>query len=89
MNQPFSNPVWDLNITRQELLSVLKNPKHKRFDFYLARVLSWVPFFQVFKYYVTPSLFKKYYPRIRSEMKADLLGSSRMTFWNWVYKKIH
>lgn len=88
MSRPFSNPLWDLNVTRRQLRAVLRNPGHGRFDFYFSRVLSWVPFFQVFKYYVTPSLFKKHYPRVRSEMRTDLLGESRIPFWNWVYKKL-
>lgn len=84
-----SHATWDLKISPRTFRKILKNPKDKNFHFLMARLLSRVPFMEVFRHhYITLTQFKKYYPKVRKQMQADLLGAGRIKFWNWLYKKI-
>lgn len=82
------NPCWDMNISRGTFKKVLHNPRDRRFPGYFARLLSYVPFFEVFHGFITPAQFKKYFPRIRHLVGADLVGAGRLEFWNWLYKRM-
>lgn len=83
-----TNPIWDLNVNLREFKKVLKNPRDARFEFFLSRVLSRVPFYHAFHGFITPHQFKKYYPKVRHNLDADLLGAGRLFFWDWLHKKI-
>lgn len=83
-----SHPMWDMKISPAEFKKVLKNPRDRRFSVFFVRVLSRVPFSEAFHKFITPFLFKKYYPRVRRQVNADLLGAGRVSFWDWLYKRI-
>lgn len=83
-----NNPVWDMPLSKAAFKKVLKNPRDKRFLPFLARTLSWVPFYDVFREYITPAQFKKYFPRVRREIDTDLLGAGRLPFWKWLYRRL-
>ena len=83
-----SHPTWDLNLKLKDFKKVLKHPEDKRFLTFFSRVLSRVPFYDVFHGFMTPQEFKKHYPRVRKRLETDLLGAGRLPFWNWLYRKI-
>lgn len=82
------NPTWDLNISLNHFKKVLRHPQDKRFPYFFTRVLSRVPFYEAFHHFITPRQFKKYYPKVRRAVDADLLGAGRIPFWDWLYKKL-
>ena len=84
-----NHPVWDLNVSKREFKKVLQKPDDDRFLFYFSRVLSRVPFREAFHQYITLHQFKKYFPQARRLMNADLLGAGRLSFWNWLYRKVN
>lgn len=83
-----SYPIWDLDVSLQEFKKALKHSRGRQFYLYLARVLSRVPFRDVFKKYITPQQFKKHYKKVRRLVDADLLGAGRIAFWDWVYRRL-
>ncbi|GEM_PF-4695187 len=82
------HPNWDLNISLNQFRKVLKNPKDKRFSLFFTRVLSRVPFREVFHYFITPKQFKKYYLKLRKQINADFAGAGKIEFWDFLYKKV-
>ena len=82
------NPCWDMKTSPATFRKVLKNPGDRRFPDYFVRVLSWVPFHQVFHRYITPRQFKKQFPKVKRLLNADIAGAGRLEFWNWLYKKL-
>ena len=82
------NPFWEYNVSRKQCKKVINNPMDKRFFEFLSRVLSYVPAREVFREYITPRHFKKYYPKVRRFVDADLVGAGRLEFWDWLYKRL-
>lgn len=82
------NPTWDLNVSPGQFRKVLKNPRSSRFNLYFARVLSRVPFYEVFHRFITPRQFIRHYPRIRRWLVIDLFGAGRLRFWDWLYRRL-
>ena len=83
-----TNPAWDLKVSLRTFKSVLKNSKDERFTKFFARTLARVPFREAFHHYITKQQFKKYYPKMRKHLKSDLLGISRIEFWDFLYRKV-
>ena len=83
-----TNPTWDMKIGLKEFKRVLKSPGDPRFHLFLARVLSRVPFFEVFHGFITPRQFKRDFRKIKHLIRIDPLGAGRLEFWEWLYPKI-
>lgn len=82
------NPFWDSEISRREVKKVLKHPRDRRFGPFLARILSYLPPYEVFHKYITPGQFKSHYPKVKRLVDEDLIGAGRLEFWDWLYKKL-
>lgn len=82
------NPVWDLDVSPRQFKRVLRHSRDERFPNFFVRVLSRVPFREVFHRYITPQQFKKYYPKFRRRLESDLIGAGRTPFWNWLHRRL-
>ena len=83
-----NHPTWDMAISRREFKNVLSHPRDSRFPKFLIRVLSRVPFYDVFHGFLTPQQFQKYYPGVRKLLKGDIFGADRISFLDLVHRKL-
>jgi len=79
-----SHPTWDLNMSTQEFRQELLSARDQKLLILLARLLSRVPFREVFSY-ISFDTFVQNYLKAKPHMTSDLLGLGRMEFWDWLY----
>lgn len=83
------NWLWDRKITVAEARKYLKNPDDKNFLAMAALLLSRKnePG-EVFKDYLDPVIFCKYWSAIKRRMRQDKWSDSRIVFWQAIYEKL-
>ena len=84
-----TNWLWDRKITDSEARRVLKDPSHKEYAVLGALLLSRrnEPR-EIFKNYIKPLEFCRYWPAIKRRMRADKWNEPRMIFWQAIYEKL-
>lgn len=83
-----SNWLWDRKMTDSEARRILKDPSRREFISLAAVLLSRMnePR-EVFKDYIKPQEFCRYWPAIKRKMRADKWNEPRIVFWQAVYEK--
>lgn len=81
-----SHPSWDLNMSSQEFRQALLSAHDQKLLVLQARLLSRVPFREVFSY-ISFDNFVQNYLSIKPYMTSDLLGLGRIEFWDWLYEQ--
>lgn len=81
--------LWDRNISVQEARRILKRPEDERFILIASLLFSRKnePE-EVFKNYIDPLLFTKYWIRIKKRMRQDKWAGDRIIFWQAIYEKL-
>jgi len=81
--------LWDRKINISRAKKSLKNPKQKDFFLLAALLLSRnnTPK-EVFKDYLDPLLFCKYWTGIKKRMRKDKWSEPRIIFWQVIYEKL-
>lgn len=84
-----NNWLWDRKITDSRVKDILKRPGGKDFIAMAALLLSRKnePD-RVFKDYLDPAVFCKYWPRIKRKMRQDKWSEPRIIFWQAIYEKL-
>ena len=81
--------LWDRKIKYSEAKRILKDPKDKRFILMASLLLARKhDTKEVFKDYLSPLLFCKYWYVIRKKMREDRWNQSRVIFWQAIYEKL-
>lgn len=83
------NWLWDRRISLSSAKRILKQPKHKKFTL-LASLLfarNNNPK-KVFKQYIDPLLFCKYWAPIKKRMHKDKWNDPRIIFWQAIYERL-
>src|SRR3989338_6851887 len=83
------NWLWDRKITNAEAKRSLKKPGTGRFFAMAALLLSRknTPD-EVFKNYLDPIVFCRYWPAIKRKMRQDKWSEPRIIFWQAIYEKL-
>lgn len=81
--------LWDRNISAADARKILGNPEHPKFIALSALLLNRknVPG-EVFRDYLEPRDFCRYWNKIKQRMRKDAWGSPRIGFWQAVYEKL-
>lgn len=81
--------LWDRKISLSEVKRILKNPEDKNFILISSLLLTRKnePR-EVFKEYIDPLLFCKYWSEIKRRMRQDKWSQPRIIFWQAVYEKL-
>lgn len=81
--------LWDRNISAADARKILSNPEHPKFIPLAALLFSRknVPG-EVFRGYMEPRYFCRYWNKIKQRMRKDAWGSPRIGFWQAVYEKL-
>jgi DNA-binding XRE family transcriptional regulator len=83
------NWLWDKKITDTEARKILKKPDKKNFLSMAALLLSRKNDPKdVFKYYLDPVAFCKYWISIKRRMRQDKWSEPRIIFWQAIYEKL-
>ena len=83
------NWLWDRKITDAEAKRDLKEPGSKRFFSMAALLLARKNDPQeVFKDYLDPLVFCRYWPVIKRKMRQDKWSEPRIIFWQAIYEKL-
>lgn len=83
------NWLWDRKITDSAAKNILKNPASKDFFVVAALLLSRknTPR-EIFKIYLDPLVFCKYWSSIKRRMRQDKWNEQRIVFWQAIYEKL-
>lgn len=83
------NWLWDRKITDSQARRILKDPTNAKFISLAALLLARnnEPR-KVFKNYIEPIEFCRYWPAIKRKMRADKWNDPRIIFWQAVYEKV-
>lgn len=81
--------LWDRNISKKQAIKILCSPAHPRFIPLSSLLLSRknTPR-EVFRYYIKPEEFCRYWPMIKRRMRKDAWNNPRIEFWQAVYEKL-
>ncbi len=81
--------LWDRNISKKQAIKILRSPAHHRFIPLSSLLLSRknTPR-EVFRYYIKPEEFCRYWPMIKRRMRKDAWNNPRIEFWQAVYEKL-
>ena len=81
--------LWDRNISKKQAIKILCSPAHPRFIPLSSLLLSRknTPR-EVFRYYIKPEEFCRYWPMIKRRMRKDAWYNPRIEFWQAVYEKL-
>ncbi len=81
--------LWDRKLSVFQAKKILKNPKHRNFNLVASFLLSRKnePK-EVFREYIDPFLFCKYWAVIKRRMRKDSRNEGRIVFWQAVYEKL-
>ena len=81
--------MWDRNISKKQAIKILCSPAHPRFISLSSLLLSRknTPR-EVFRYYIKPEEFCRYWPMIKRGMRKDVWNNPRIEFWQAVYEKL-
>lgn len=81
--------LWDRNISAADAKKILGNPEHPKFIALSSLLLNRknVPG-EVFRDYLEPRDFCRYWNKIKQKMQKDAWGSPRIGFWQAVYEKL-
>lgn len=79
--------LWDVKTTETEAKKILRDPEHKRFAHYAARLLAQhnTPKY-IFREYLSKENFCRHWPKIKRQMRKDSWNDPRIIFWNAVYQ---
>lgn len=81
--------LWDKKISTKKARAILKNPKNEHFVYLASTLLARKNSPQeVFKYYIKPADFVKYWNSIKRRMRKDSWNDPRIDFWQAIYEKI-
>lgn len=84
-----NNWLWDRKITDGEAKKILKKPGAENFITMAALLLSRKNESRdVFKNYISPLAFCKYWPSIKRKMRQDKWADPRIVFWQAIYEKL-
>ena len=83
------NWLWDRKIGLLKAKSILKDPDERDFILLASLLLSRKnePK-EVFRDYIKPLLFCKYWPAIKKRMRRDKWNEPRIIFWQAIYEKL-
>lgn len=81
--------LWDRKITISQAKKILRHPQHQKFSLLAALLLARKnePK-EVFKEYIDPLLFSKYWATIKKRMRKDRWNEPRIVFWQAVHEKL-
>lgn len=81
--------LWDRKISPNKAKRILKNPQHKNFVLFTSLLLARKnnPE-EVFKEYIDPIIFCRYWLNIKRSMRKDKWNSKRIIFWQTIYEKL-
>jgi len=81
--------LWDRNISKKQAIKILRSPAHPRFIPLSSLLLSRknTPR-EVFRYYIKPKEFCRYWPMIKRRMRKDAWNNPRIEFWQAIYEKL-
>ncbi len=81
--------LWDRKISEKQAIKILRSPAHPRFIPLSSLLLSRknTPR-EVFRYYIKPDEFCRYWPMIKRRMRKDAWNNPRIEFWQAVYEKL-
>lgn len=81
--------LWDMRITERQINKILGNPEHPRFISLCSLLLLRKNTPQeVFRDYLKPQYFCRYWKEIKRRMQKDAWGSPRIEFWQAIYEKL-
>jgi len=80
---------WDRKISGKQAIKILSDPEHPRFIGLASLLLSRKndPR-EVFRRYIKPKVFCRYWALIKSRMRKDDWNNPRIEFWQAVYEKL-
>lgn len=81
--------LWDRKVSLKDAKKILKNKNHKDFIFLASLLLSRKnePK-EVFKEYIEPIVFCKFWSKIKKNMRKDKWANQRIIFWQAIYEKL-
>lgn len=81
--------LWDRNIGIQKAKRILRRPEDKRFVLAASLLFSRKndPK-EVFRSYIDPLIFVKYWTAIKKRMRRDKWARDRIIFWQAIYEKL-
>lgn len=84
-----SDWLWDQKITIREAAKILRSSEHPRFIRFASLLLSRknTPR-EVFRDYLKPREFCRFWPEIKRAMRKDSWNNPRIEFWQAVYEKL-
>jgi len=81
--------LWDRKLGIAEAKKILGNPQHKEFIYIAALLFARKNEPEVvFKEYIKPLLFCRYWPKIKKQMRRDKWNEQRIIFWQAIYEKL-
>jgi DNA-binding XRE family transcriptional regulator len=84
-----TNWLWDKKLTDSEARRILKDPSRREYPVLAALLLARRndPR-EIFKNYINPIEFCRYWPQIKRRMRADNWNEPRIVFWQAIYEKL-
>ena len=81
--------LWDRKTSIAEAKKALKNPQNEKFILMASLLLARkIDAQEVFKEYINPLLFCKYWLEIKKRMRQDKWAQDRIFFWQAIYEKL-
>lgn len=81
--------LWDRKISISNAKRILKDPKANEFIYLAALLLARKNEPKiVFKEYINPLVFCRYWTKIKKQMRQDKWNEPRIVFWQAVYEKL-
>ena len=81
--------LWDRKVSITQAKKILKDPKHKNFILLSSLLLARKnePK-EVFKKYIDPILFCRYWAAIKKKLSKDRWNEPRIVFWQAIYERL-
>lgn len=90
MKKNIRNWLWDRKISIKEVKCILSKPLDERFISTAALLFSRNNSPQeVFKEYISPVIFCRYWHRIKKRMRRDKWNNPRIELWQAIYEKVY
>lgn len=83
------NWLWDTRLSEEEVMEILKDGSHPKFDIYAEKLFSRISDPGIVFSIIEKKIFCQKWPNIKKRLKRDQWIKNRVAFWQTIYERIY